>query len=218
MVAFVASIIATIVLLAPAVGRQITSAIHSALCTISATQCGETSASAPAAIDPHLSADERTTLLGPPEDAQDIVATLTPEERSWLVANDPEASWAVEAVVSWKEQLDLADRYMETNLDDFIEARASPIRDERLDWSTDECSAPLVGSTGLSFDFTDACLRHDFGYRNYKKLGVFDDKKDAVDDRFLDDMKDHCASRSVLLQGRCYAWAYTFYGAVRQFG
>lgn len=115
-------------------------------------------------------------------------------------------------------ELELVDRYIDADLEDFLDYRNSPDRDERLDWSTDECSAPLVGSTGVSFDFTDACLRHDFGYRNTKKLGIFEERKDEIDNRFLDDMKDHCATRSILLQGSCYRWAYTFYYGVRAFG
>jgi hypothetical protein len=115
-------------------------------------------------------------------------------------------------------ELELVEQYIDADLDDFLEYRDSADRDERLDWSTDECSAPLVGSTGLSFDFTHACIRHDFGYRNTKRLGIFDQRKDEIDNRFLDDMKDHCATRSTLLQGRCYQWAYTFYYAVRAFG
>ena len=39
-----------------------------------------------------------------------------------------------------------------------------------FDWSTDGCSAPLVGGEGRSFNFVAACRRHDFGYRNLKLL------------------------------------------------
>src|SRR5438046_470429 len=42
--------------------------------------------------------------------------------------------------------------------------------DSWFDWSTDLCSAPLVGNTGRSFNFTEPCRRHDFGYRNEKLL------------------------------------------------
>jgi hypothetical protein len=44
-----------------------------------------------------------------------------------------------------------------------------------LDWTTDGCSAPVVGNEGRSFNFTHACVRHDFGYRNTKKLGQFNE-------------------------------------------
>ncbi len=104
-------------------------------------------------------------------------------------------------------------------------ARNSP--DGWFDWSTDWCSAPLVGSTGLSFDFRWPCRRHDFGYRNLQLLerrygtgrtywnGT---NRKAVDDRFYADMKAHCRTRSLLLQGQCFNWAWTFYLAVRVAG
>ncbi|MEY3493475.1 MAG: Prokaryotic phospholipase, partial [Actinomycetota bacterium] len=40
----------------------------------------------------------------------------------------------------------------------------------QFDWTTDWCSAPLVGSSGRSFDFALPCRRHDFAYRNAKRL------------------------------------------------
>jgi len=99
--------------------------------------------------------------------------------------------------------------------------------DPWFDWSTDHCSSPLVGSTGRSFDFTAACTRHDFGYRNVKLLerrygtgatywnGAM---RQRIDDRFLTDMRDHCRIRSVFLQPTCMAWAATFHRAVRLWG
>jgi hypothetical protein len=112
----------------------------------------------------------------------------------------------------------LVDRYLAANLEEFLAYRASPDRDPRLDWSTDYCSAPLVGSSGASFDFTQACLRHDFGYRNYDRLGLFAGRKEYVDDRFLADMRDHCAERPEEDRDRCLAWARVFYEAVHRLG
>ncbi|MFM8266364.1 MAG: phospholipase A2 [Acidimicrobiia bacterium] len=40
--------------------------------------------------------------------------------------------------------------------------------------STDGCSAPLVGSSGKSFDFRLACERHDLAYANYPLLSRVD--------------------------------------------
>lgn len=116
------------------------------------------------------------------------------------------------------EPRELVDRYMDVGLEDFLDYRDSPDRDGRLDWSTDLCSAPLVGSRGDSFDFTEACLRHDFGYRNYDRLGVFDEMREAVDERFYADMRDHCDGRAGFEETRCEAWAIAFYRAVRTFG
>ena len=54
-----------------------------------------------------------------------------------------------------------------TPMSTFVAAVGS---DPWFDWSTDFCSAPLVGNTGRSFNFTNACRRHDFGYRNLQLL------------------------------------------------
>lgn len=97
--------------------------------------------------------------------------------------------------------------------------------DPWYDWSTDLCSAPLVGSTGLSFDFRSPCRRHDFGYRNLKlidrRYGTThwnDSTRRSTDDRFLTDMRAHCRTRSLLLQPSCFSWAQVFYTAVRVAG
>ncbi|HKZ24306.1 MAG TPA: phospholipase A2 [Acidimicrobiia bacterium] len=93
------------------------------------------------------------------------------------------------------------------------------------DWTTDDCSAPFVGSTGTSFDFTQPCRRHDFGYRNYKRVeGEFVENawseisKLQVDDTLLFDARQHCSARPIYLKAQCYAWAQTFYWAVRTVG
>ena len=98
--------------------------------------------------------------------------------------------------------------------------------DTWFDWSTDFCSAPLVGNTGRSFNFTEPCRRHDFGYRNTKLLderygaGLYwnGTTRKRIDLQFLADMKSGCRTRSVLLMPTCMSWAYTYYGAVRTFG
>jgi hypothetical protein len=97
--------------------------------------------------------------------------------------------------------------------------------DQWYDWSTDFCSAPLVGNTGRSFNFTDSCRRHDFGYRNLhlldRRWGGHHWNTDArkhVDRQFLSDMRSHCHTRSWWDRPTCYAWAQTFYTAVRLAG
>ena len=57
-----------------------------------------------------------------------------------------------------------------TSLPAFVNIANEQNHDVRLDWSSDGCSAPVVHSTGRSFDFTNACRRHDFGYRNMSQL------------------------------------------------
>ncbi len=130
-----------------------------------------------------------------------------------------------------------------TSMNSFVAASRSPRgTDFALDWTSDRCSAPVVGSTGRSFDFTAACLRHDFGYRNYKMLdrtyncprrepGVAcadgtwsygrwwnSSNRARLDAQFKKDLFAHCASRPVWDRPTCRAWATTFHTAVRTFG
>jgi hypothetical protein len=99
--------------------------------------------------------------------------------------------------------------------------------DRWFDWTTDFCSAPLVGSTGRSFDFRAPCRRHDFGYRNLQLM----DRRYAgggrywnsssrlrVDQQLLSDMKAHCKARPWYEEATCRLWADTFYAAVRVAG
>jgi hypothetical protein len=112
--------------------------------------------------------------------------------------------------------------------------------DQWLDWSTDWCSAPLVGSTGRSFDFRQPCRRHDFAYRNTKLLDVrygcadrqpgvvcttwthgrwWNASSRAVIDRqFRHDMRRTCRVRLVIERPMCLLWAEVFYRAVRATG
>jgi hypothetical protein len=96
--------------------------------------------------------------------------------------------------------------------------------DRWFDWSNDGCSAPLLGSTGRAYDFRQPCMRHDFGYRNLKRLehryGTGHTYWNAttrrrVDQQFLADMKAHCRTRSWALRVSCLLSAYTYYAAVR---
>jgi hypothetical protein len=130
---------------------------------------------------------------------------------STLVASpssDPMASRVVEQGLF---ETDLASfpQFVRTN------KRAHP----SLDWKTDYCSAPLVGSTGRSFNFRLPCQRHDFGYRNMKRLGEWnEDVRSRIDERFRDDMRATCTKRGITQRFNCFAWAETFYRAVRVWG
>jgi hypothetical protein len=108
-----------------------------------------------------------------------------------------------------------------TSLKQFISTADSGTRDTRLDWTTDGCSVPVIGSTGRSFDFYAACRRHDFAYRN---LGRLDKGKwwtpqmrARVDSVFRKDMLTDCALRPRATKRTCTAWAETFYRAVRAY-
>jgi Prokaryotic phospholipase A2 len=86
-----------------------------------------------------------------------------------------------------------------------------------LDWSTDYCSSSP--DSGPGFNFKNACTRHDFGYRNYKRFGVFaTGGKDYSDYIFYNDMKADCAARSWYQRPTCYSLAWTYYQAVKNFG
>src|SRR5680860_520707 len=49
------------------------------------------------------------------------------------------------------ERLRLVDRYANGSLADFLRYRASAGRDRALDWSTDHCSEPVLGSRGVGY-------------------------------------------------------------------
>jgi hypothetical protein len=88
-----------------------------------------------------------------------------------------------------------------------------------LDWTTDGCSAPVVGSEGRSFNFRSACNRHDFGYRNFKHLGLFDTTtRTLIDEQLRRDMNTYCDSQRRTFKVRCVAWSEIFYTMVRAAG
>ena len=91
-----------------------------------------------------------------------------------------------------------------------------------LNPSTDGCSAPLIGSSGRSFNFRLACERHDFAYANYSLLsarGIDVEWNEAlrasVDDQFQRDMQSLCAVRRKSERLRCDAWTIVFFHTVR---
>lgn len=122
----------------------------------------------------------------------------------------------------------------------FLDIAGRPTGSDRsLDWSTDLCSAPLIGSTGRTFDFRGACRRHDFAYRNYKQADLVTacrnppdggpcrtvrvlsgrwwngNVRQRVDRQFLADMTTHCSTRSLTSRISCLSWAQIFYRSVR---
>ena len=108
----------------------------------------------------------------------------------------------------------------EMSLPEFAQSRSLLRREYRhLDWTTDYCSAPIVGNEVRSFNFRNACMRHDFAYRNYRRLGLLDAPlRDAVDEVFHGDLVDSCLPKRVSLRLRCLAWAEMFFEAVRVAG
>ena len=111
--------------------------------------------------------------------------------------------------------------------------------DHWLDWSTDWCSAPLVGSVGRTFDFRWPCRRHDFAYRNTRLLDAryacsrrpagtvcplgttvvarwwTSTARAAIDRQLRSDMRATCWHRVPWQWSSCLSWAEVFYRAVR---
>ena len=129
-----------------------------------------------------------------------------------LVFGGPDAS----PVDPWTAASNLVFR---ATIDEFAVEAGSPDHDVRFDWSSDGCSAPVLGSTGRSFDFTLACNRHDFAYRNLGRMQGgrrwTPSLRNRVDRRFLSDMNTHCSGRPRIDRGPCKAWANVFYRVVR---
>ena len=109
-----------------------------------------------------------------------------------------------------------------TSLSAFVASADLPSHDARLDWTTDGCSAPIVQSTGRSFDFYNACRRHDFGYRNmsrFKNGRLWSEAlRLRIDGQFRKDARTSCTSKLRLTKMQCLAWAETYFRAVRSFG
>jgi RHS repeat-associated protein len=79
------------------------------------------------------------------------------------------------------------------------------------------CSAPMMGNTGRSFNFTRACQTHDLGYdlmRFFGSSGSRGGTRRAVDALFGRDLVSHCGGRSIFLRPTCYAWADTYHTVV----
>jgi hypothetical protein len=139
-------------------------------------------------------------------------------------------------------------RLVDAPLAEFLQARAAQTP-AHLDWTADGCSTGIPpGNSGRSFDFTAACSRHDFAYRNLKRLeqwyGCHHRRLDhycepgqersgrsersgrywnranrrRADQRFLADMLDDCRRRVTAQRLTCRVWARTYHRAVRLAG
>ena len=106
------------------------------------------------------------------------------------------------------------------DLNTFARQRSTLARSHpELDWTTDGCSAPVVGSEGRTFDFRIPCARHDFAYRNFTALGILDETLRArIDDQFRKDLYRSCERQLRTRRIRCVAWAELFVEVVRRVG
>ena len=81
-----------------------------------------------------------------------------------------------------------------------------------FNWTTDYCSSSPDNPFG--FPFSTSCARHDFGYRNYKRQGRWNEtNRLRIDDNFKSDMYQQCGSNWA-----CKRTADLYYAAVREFG
>ncbi len=205
-------------------GPGIAGAVEGALCDAVGAECSPAAASSPVGPalplhDPQLSDWERDLLLNPdPQFPALELSSFTASEMAWLETNDPEAFAAALEVHAWAEQREVLDAALDAELGTFLAYKHSSDHDPRMDYSDDECSAPVVGSKGLSFDFTEACERHDFGYRNSKRLGLFDSYKARIDAVFATDMYSSCEEVIIFARKHCRFMAGLFYTGVRAAG
>ncbi|MFE7129524.1 phospholipase A2 [Streptomyces sp. NPDC057638] len=92
-----------------------------------------------------------------------------------------------------------------------------------FNWTTNRCNSPAPDSVA-GFDFANACIRHDFGYRNYREV-LGEDKfqqtaKARVDAIFLQDLTGICQGRLIAdprtdaSRRVCMQIAETYHGAV----
>ncbi|MDQ3728545.1 MAG: phospholipase [Actinomycetota bacterium] len=170
-------------------------------------------------VDPELLASQRDQLLDPdPQNRTLELSELSASELAWLELNDPEAYGAAVEARSWSEQHDLLRAALDADLSAFLDYKRSGEHDPRMDYTDDGCSAPVLGSKGLSYDFTESCERHDFGYRNAKRLGVFDQLKDRIDLIFAKDMRASCEEVMVFARKNCRFIATAYYAGVRGAG
>lgn len=147
--------------------------------------------------------------------------TTTPSssEINYPVTLDPVAvpiTMQIQATAA--ENVGIVNGFMGGSLSSFLYVRNNQSASyPELDWSTDYCSNSP--DSGPGFNFKNACTRHDFGYRNYKRYGVFNSGgKDYSDYIFYNDMKADCAARNWYQRPTCYTAAWTYYQAVKNFG
>jgi len=94
----------------------------------------------------------------------------------------------------------------------FTTLRAQQPYAGQLDWSSDGCSYSPDNPFG--FKFLPTCERHDFGYRNYKRQGRWNEtNRLRIDNNFKSDMYKQCGSNWA-----CKRTADLYYAAVREFG
>lgn len=95
--------------------------------------------------------------------------------------------------------------------------RKAALDPSSLDWTDDGCS--YSPDEPLGYNFLHSCMRHDFGYRNFKAQSRFtEENRERIDDKFLNDLYNECANYWGFSNYVCEGLADTYYAAVREFG
>lgn len=111
----------------------------------------------------------------------------------------------------------LTDRLMfSTGINIFLWHKERQTSKDVLIWTDNGCNNSP--DTPFGFNFKDACKRHDFGYRNYKKQKRFTEaNRLRIDNKFKEDMYYFCTHEGIL-ESPCRGLANTYYAFVREFG
>jgi Prokaryotic phospholipase A2 len=112
--------------------------------------------------------------------------------------------------------------YTTEPLPQFLAARQ--VKPAPYDWTSDGCSTPNVGALSATYNtlFRNACLRHDFGYRNFGQDGLrldpTESRRQKLDGQLRTDMNGICAKQPITKRPQCLSAANTYYSGVRIFG
>jgi hypothetical protein len=79
---------------------------------------------------------------------------------------------------------------------------------------------PLLDQPGqpARIPFSNSCVRHDFGYRNYKAIGAFAANKSRARQRVPRRPQAGVRAATLVTAAACYSLAWTYYNAVRVLG
>ncbi|MBK7820516.1 MAG: hypothetical protein IPJ61_05435 [Tessaracoccus sp.] len=126
------------------------------------------------------------------------------------------------------------DKQMDTSLAKFMKTQKAEYAKQKegkptrygLDWENDGCSGPAKKvAARWAKVFKNACIRHDFAYRNYGGQKLRTAPTDAIrkkaDDKLLSDARKRCNSSYATgsrTWSECHAYAKAFHQAVRKEG
>lgn len=124
----------------------------------------------------------------------------------------------------WRGEQAAANGVSRSTVDRWLDAapeRLDSVAARRRPWdvSTDLCSS--APDAGPVFDFRVPCIRHDFAWRNLRRLqarlgGQIDTRARRLDAsrQFLRDLDGTCAVRPLVQRSACRALARTYFAAV----